>query len=300
MLQNRHVHKGIVVFLFIFSVFASPVYAAGYKDDQSWEPDASTWQPTTTVNSNNNEKYWRQYSQANDVECEPALVNRTWRAIFTVGGGLAAIANLGDSQTFPIQNPVTDEFYRYSPNNSWQTAFLAEGFVGVEKTLSPDWAIQAGFDYNQITSFSVRGTFVQGADAQSADTFNYHYDILSRQALFAVKMLYSFQDRFHPYLFAGLGVTSNDINGFSTSVPPFLTFTRMYSGHSSTESSYAVGVGVDMDINQHTRVGIGYRFTDLGQMQLGNATINGISVNGTLSQNHLYVNELLAQFTLMI
>ena len=298
MLQER-LHIRIAFFLFIFSVFASPVYATGYKDDQSWEPDESTWQPTPT--ENDNEKYWRQYAKDKDAaawECPP--VKRTWRAVFTVGGGLAATTNLGESQTFPIQNPVTDEFYRYSPNNSWQTSFLAEGFVGVERILTSDWAIQAGFDYNQITSFSVRGTLVQGADAQSADTFNYHYDILSKQALFAVKMLYSFQDRFHPYLFAGLGVTFNDINQFSTNVPPFLTFTRMYSGNSSTESSYAVGVGVDVDINQHTRVGIGYRFTDLGQIQLNHATINGLSVNGTLSQNHLYVNELLAQFTLMI
>jgi len=58
-----------------------------------------------------------------------------------------------------------------------------------------------------------------------------------------------------------------------------------------------VGTGVDVDIIDHLRLGLGYRFTDFGAADLGNASYNGAPVSGTLTQSNLYANEFLAQLT---
>lgn len=67
-----------------------------------------------------------------------------------------------------------------------------------------------------------------------------------------------------------------------------------------TAFSYAIGIGIDADLSSHVRIGAGYRFSDLGQIKLGNATIDTTSASGTLSQAHLYTNEILAQLTFML
>lgn len=222
---------------------------------------------------------------------------KTWHPIVTLGAGVASSSDVGESQNFPIHNPVTDEFYNYSANQSNRSAGLFEGFLGAEWNVYPNWLVQAGLDYNQTTSLQAKGTFVQGADAGSADTYSYQYYVASKQLLVAGKLLYSLKERYRPYLLAGLGATFNDAYHYSTNVPPFLTFTRQYANNTTTSFSYAIGAGIDVDITCYLRAGLGYRFTDLGQAQLGNAIIDTTSVSGTLSQSHLYTNELLAQLT---
>jgi len=224
----------------------------------------------------------------------------TWHPVAAIGVGTATSSDLGKSTTFPIQNPTTDEFYNYSAYDASKTATLFNGFIGTEVALFSDWLLETGLDYNQTSPFLARGEFSQGADAQSADTYTYHYSIVTKQALIEGKLLYTFKQYFHPYVLFGLGAAFNKAYNYATSVPPFLTFTRMYSDNNTTSFSYAAGVGIDTDISDHLRLGIGYRFTNLGKAELGNATINTTTVSGTLSQNHLYANEGLIQLTVII
>jgi len=224
---------------------------------------------------------------------------RTWHPVLALGAGAASTSNLGQSQSFPIQNPTTDEFYYYFANRPTQTSGLFDGFLGTEWRFRPKWALQMGLDYNQASPFSAKGTFQQGADALSADTYSYHYAVLTRQILAEGKLLYTVKC-FHPYLFGGLGVAVNSAYNYYTNVPPFLTFTRMYANNTTTSFSYAVGVGVDKDLTSHLRAGVGYRFAGLGRVKLGIPTIDTTRVSGTLSQSHLYANELLAQLTWIV
>ena len=228
------------------------------------------------------------------------LKESTWHPIVAVGLGTATSSNLGESTAFPIQNPITDQFYNYSAFHSMKTATLFNGFLGAQVGLFPDWLLETGLDYNQNSPFLARGGLVQGADVQSSDTYTYHYSIVTKQALIEGKLLYTFKQYFHPYLLLGLGAAFNKAFNYATDIPPFLTFTRMYSDHNNTSFSYAAGIGLDTDISDHLRLGIGYRFADLGKVELGNATINTTNVIGTLSQNHLYANEGLIQLTAVI
>lgn len=230
----------------------------------------------------------------------PAYANPTWRPVVTLGTGFAASSNIGSSQSFPILNPVTDQFYNYSANHTTQTFGLMDGFLGVEKNLQPQWLLQAGIDYHQLAPFYATGNLTQGADTLSANSYTYYYGVLARQLLVEGKLLYNFKEVYHPYMMAGVGASYNKAYNYYTSIPLFLTFTRMYSNNSVTSFSYAFGLGVDMDISERIRLGIGYRFADFGRVSLGNATIDSTNVAGTLSQSHLYTNEAVAQLTFII
>lgn len=124
--------------------------------------------------------------------------------------------------------------------------------------------------------------------------------ISAEQFLVEGKLLYTYHCIFHPYILAGLGVSANRADNFSTNVPPFLTFTRVYSSHSETFFSYNVGAGIDFDVTNNIRLGIGYRFADFGKAQLGSARIDTTNVSGTLSQNNLFVHEILGQVTFIL
>jgi opacity protein-like surface antigen len=223
---------------------------------------------------------------------------KTWHPIIALGLGSSSPSLLGKAQNFPIQNPITDEFYNYSVNNTSQTSALFDVFLGAEWNLNSEWIAQTGIDFNTATSpFTVNGAFVQGADSQSADYYTYYYQVVSRQLLLNGKLLYTFKEYYHPYLLGGLGAAFNKAYNYYTSVPADLTFTRMYLNNANTSFSYTLGLGVDVDITTHMRAGIGYRYADLGKIQLGNAFIDTTSVPGTLSSSNAHTNQLLVQLT---
>lgn len=223
-----------------------------------------------------------------------------WHTIVSLGGGMGISNHNGSSQTFPSINPDSDEFYTYSANHSTHTMGIVDGFIGREWQCNPCWALQIGLDYNQLSQFHAKGSFLQGVDNQSADQYTYQYSIFTQQLLAMSKLFYCFRGAIHPYLLLGLGVAFNDAFDYSTNVPPFLTFTRQYQNKSQSVFSYAVGLGVDVEIMKQVRLGAGYRFADLGKVELGSAMIDMTSVSGTLSQTHLYTNELIAQITWVI
>jgi opacity protein-like surface antigen len=225
---------------------------------------------------------------------------KTWHPIVAVGGGSSTSSDIGESKYFPIIDPVTDQFFSYRANNSSQTTGVFNGFLGAEWMIRPQWSVQAGLEYNQVAPFSYKGNLIQGADIESSDAFTYSYGSMTRQLFAEGKLLYNFRQCYHPYVLLGLGAAFNKAYGFSTSVPADLTFTRIYQNNTNTSFSYTAGLGIDADITSHFRVGFGYRFTDLGKVQLGRATIDAIPVSGTLSQSNLYANQAIAQLTFVV
>ncbi len=226
--------------------------------------------------------------------------NITWHPIVSIGAGASISSKAGESNTFPIQNPDTDEFYDYSIYKVTQSSSLLDGFLGAECNFSPKWGLQIGVDYNQEAPFTVQGTLTQGADVQSEDIYHYNYRITTKQLLLEGKLLYTIREKYHPYLLVGVGAAFNRAYNYDTNVPPFITFTRMYQNNSTSSFSYAIGVGIDVDVTSHMRVGAGYRFADLGKVKLGSAVIDTTPVSGTLTQNNLYTNEVLAQITFIV
>lgn len=216
--------------------------------------------------------------------------------IVTLGGGVSGSSDVGHSQYFPATNPGTNEFYQYSINHRFKSQGLGTIGVGAEWKLSQHWLAQTALEYAQ-TSYLAKGVLTQGIDSDSQDAYDYQYKIISKQLMAEIKFLYDLGHSLHPYWLAGVGASFNHAYHFSTTVPPTLTFTRQYANQSTTALSYTTGIGVDMDIAPQLRLGVGYRFSDLGKVSLGQASIDGAPASGTLSQSHLYVNQLLAQLT---
>jgi hypothetical protein len=52
-----------------------------------------------------------------------------------------------------------------------------------------------------------------------------------------------------------------------------------------------------VDFPCNSRIGIGYRFTDLGKVHLGRGVIDTTQIPGTLQQSHFYNHEILVQLT---
>ena len=97
-----------------------------------------------------------------------------------------------------------------------------------------------------------------------------------------------------------MGASFNQSYDFNSSVPTELTFSREYTDNTLTRLAYRLGLGFDIALIPQLRVGLAYRFADLGKSSLGSASINQSLVSGTLSQGHLYVNEAVAQISYII
>ncbi|MCX7114602.1 MAG: outer membrane beta-barrel protein [Gammaproteobacteria bacterium] len=223
-----------------------------------------------------------------------------WRAVVGAGGGPVIPSNVGQSHNFPVTEPGASQFFDYVNQSSSQTQGMFEVFLGGEHQLPSGWIVQPGISYSQAGSYEAKGLLTQGLDLPSANQFGYNYWITTRQLMAQAKLMHACHERFYPYFLLGLGGSFNAVSNYQTTVPDALISTRQYANNTSGSFSYRVGAGVDVDVYSHTRVGVAYRFSDPAAVNLGQATIGGVNVPGTLSQSHLYVNEVMFQLTYLM
>lgn len=222
------------------------------------------------------------------------------RFIVGYGMGPSIAPNLNQASSFPIIDPITDEFYHYDGGNGSQTRGMYELVLGAERTLFTQALVQAAVAYSQASDYFIKANFLQGADLASADQYRYEYKLSAQQVLAQAKLGYTIHEKTHPYVLGGLGASFNREKKYATTVPPFLTFTREYANKSTSSFAYRFGLGVDYDISPHIRLGAAYRFLNFGNASLGAAQLDDISVPGTLSQTNLHTNEILFQLTYII
>jgi opacity protein-like surface antigen len=225
------------------------------------------------------------------------IENQHMTPVVTLSVGGAFSDTVGNNASFPIVDPTTDSFYIYQANRMNQTRAIFGGFLGVEFLLCQEWSMQFGFGYYQPESLNVSGNVTQGADLPSADIFTYHYSISPHQMLAEAKFLYNMR-RFHPYAMLGLGASLNDSQSYAVNItPPFITFSNQFANHTEAAFSYALGFGVDMDIDRYVRLGVGYRFRDFGESKTGHGVIDTTVTSNRLKEDNLHTNEVLAQLT---
>jgi opacity protein-like surface antigen len=211
--------------------------------------------------------------------------------IFTAG---ASIFKLGQSQSFA---PLDLCSYNYHPNGANTANMLWGGFIGSEVKQSPSWGIVAGLGYYQPNDLSTQGILTQGADALSSDTYSYRYRTQSQQVLAEGKWFWIAKEQIQPFLMAGIGAAFNKTFNYQTNVPPFLEFTPEFFNHTKTNFTYVIGPGIDIRLTKSFRIGVAYRFADLGSANTGSAQLDEIPISSTLKQSHLYANQIIAQFT---
>lgn len=216
-----------------------------------------------------------------------------YHAIVTLSGGIAG-TSIDMGETF--QNDLRTYDYDLNSNT---TAGLWGGFIGAEKRFITT-AMQLGLSYYQASSFHVSGDLGQGVDPLDIYSYQANYNIITRQLLIEGKLLLLQQGRYHPYFNGGLGTAFNTSTDYDVNYDPELTTTALFKSDTKTAFSYMVGAGVDIDINQTLRLGIGYRYANFGNTTLGDGSINGIPIEQTLVVDDLDASEVLLQLTFII
>jgi opacity protein-like surface antigen len=222
-----------------------------------------------------------------------------WHPVMTLTGGETIHSDAGESKNIPAQNGIFSFFY-YAANHSTQTQSLLGGSLGAEFLVSKQWDWQTGLGYYQPSAFHAEGTVTQGVDTESENQYSYKYFIQSHQLLIENKLLYHWHG-YCPYLYAGIGAAWNNSHSFNVNIQPaFTTYSNQFQNRSKTAFTYSIGFGIDVPFGEQARLGVGYRFSDLGGAKTGNGMIDTVTTSTTLSQSHLYTNEIFAQFTALI
>ncbi len=186
----------------------------------------------------------------------------------------------------------------YVGRNHYDIETVGGVFLGGEFALLQNWSLQLGLSYYQNSSFDANGYVYQFADP-AFNNLNYQYQIQSRRFLIETKLSRAFKQIWHPYINLGLGESLNKAYSYleyptsSDNVP----MTQPFANHTTRSFTYIAGLGIDVDIQKHIRVGAGYRFADLGNANLGTTPLQ--SGTTMISHRHLYTNEFLAQLSFL-
>lgn len=208
--------------------------------------------------------------------------------------------NFGVSAATPSQSvtafPLGYSFFKYGPTHTTSYPLDFGIFIGKSLSLSDKNTLQIALDYDFISKINIRGALEQGITPPYYP-FQYHYSIKSAQVLFEMKLLHQLNSLFFPYFTAGLGVGFSKAENYGTDVPPYLTLTPLYANKSTTSFRYRLGLGVDIVLLHSLTAGIGYRFSDLGSVNLGQGQLRHSIVSNSPHQKHLYLNTVLFQLT---
>ncbi|KTD46610.1 hypothetical protein Lrub_1532 [Legionella rubrilucens] len=223
--------------------------------------------------------------------CSDVDTLRDKRFVLGLDAGAAKTKQLSQSVHFPLGYST----FNYLPERDASSTRYGIS-LGRRFLLNPLNSLIMGLSYHQFSSMAVRGTLQQGI-FPPLYTANYEYTIELSQLLIDAKLQHQWGQRFYPYLIAGIGAGFNRAEHFYTTVPGYLTVTPTYANHHRSSLSYALGLGIDTLLTPHVSVGVGYLFSDLGQVGLGDGAIRQTRVSNHLSQSHLHMNTVLAQIS---
>jgi len=97
-------------------------------------------------------------------------------------------------------------------------------------------------------------------------------------------------------------VSSTTTKKYQTNADSFEVDTPDYEENTDHSLGYNVGVGVDFDVYKNFRVGLGYRFSWLGKLGLGDPSFDDTAVPEAdkLKEDDLFSQEIILQFTLLL
>ncbi|NCT56421.1 MAG: porin family protein [Legionella sp.] len=219
-------------------------------------------------------------------------------AIITFSPGIA-VENNAQTQTLLLQTSPQNFSNQYVENHAWKHRFLAQLFLG--KRLHPQDKSQdklnldLGATLGFVNDIKINGVINQFG-LSDFDNLTYQYTVDSLSAMGTIKLLYPYSKYVQPYLNGSLGL-SNNRSSFYQETPRILGAVPMlpFGDHSTHSFAYNAGVGLMYYSNEQFSVGLGYQFSDLGKASL--STSPAQQTMQTLSLNHLYLHQLLFNFT---
>ncbi len=169
-----------------------------------------------------------------------------------------------DNQTIEIASDTFDEFIPDNNNNQigWGV------FAGVNYDFKKHWSLQMGLGFDAVNFDDLSGNVWGNADP-NFDGIDYQYELEHQRLAAEFKFLREFDD-WYPYVTASLGVAWNETENYqeTSSTPGELTREHLFNGTTQTDFVYSIGAGIEREIIDDLRIGIGYLFTDAGDSVL--------------------------------
>lgn len=211
----------------------------------------------------------------------------TWRPVGTLSLG-PEWAVVGQTQTIFLQPTIQNTYIA-----KHHTSTLGEGelFVGAQRVFSDRWQAQVGLVVAGTTSASVNSDVWVDANPEFnnfTDTYRIEHAHIAAEG----KVYMDVHAFAKPYVSGSLGVGFNRAYGDTLTTKLFQEIPPpVFTSHTTTALSYTLGAGLVRNLSHAWQVGMGYQFTDWGTTSL--AAAPGQTVNGGLSLNHVYTNQLL-------
>ncbi len=217
----------------------------------------------------------------------------SYKSLFVITLGPDFIQH-GQGQFLSLLPP----FQNYYTNTYPSVSVLDAGAsLGLERTLGSQAWIQLSISGYGDTQFSPHGN-VWEFGSPEFETLSYSYKVKHARLMLEGKFLKIFPNHppLHPYFSWGVGAALNHASQYQekaliSGAIPTLSFTN----HTQTTLSWSIGLGVDYDLYEHLRLGIGYQLADLGSVSLGPTA--AATNQSTLILSHLYTNQLRFQLT---
>lgn len=211
--------------------------------------------------------------------------------------------SIGANQASVFQNTIIDTIAplqnTYTGLSNHNTQVVGGVFLGGETELSSQWRWQYGVQYLATDPFNVSGNVFQFSDPLY-NNLNYNYYIQNYRVLAETKLFANFTTRWHPYAIAAIGAGINktynyyEIGKTSADVP----MTVPFMNKTATGLAYSLGLGLDMDLSNQVRIGVNYRWSDLGKASLGTTPLQDSTT--TIHYSNFRANELLVEISYVV
>ena len=224
--------------------------------------------------------------------------------ILSFSGGVGIFSNSAQSRVDFY--PANGTYLNYSPTEASEKVGSFGVFAGVELPfeIQNKWVVQTGLAYNIISAYSENGTNAVGENLNnpvSTTTYDYSYRVSSQQIFSETKLIGTvFQNTLHPYVLLDLGVAINKAYSYSVNTSQSdPNSTASYQDNTQTNFAYGMGLGVDWELSNSWRIGLGYRLLNLGPAELGEGSWDPddggpVVATSVLKTNPLYINEIAA------
>lgn len=191
---------------------------------------------------------------------------------------------------------------RFVSNDQTSSVPMGGIFVGAEFPFeSKPYRLQSGFSYYTASPYEAAG-IDYFYSIPSMGNKEYSYSITSQRIFFENKFLYEIPSIYGStqnifvYLSAAAGAAINRAYNYQeTAIDPNTTATGAFASNTVYSFAYSVGAGIEAQLGKTIRLGLGYRFNDLGEVSLGD--YSDANTSNTIDTDNTYVNEAVLQLS---
>lgn len=182
-------------------------------------------------------------------------------------GGLdyAKVGGETKDVSFSVSPPIPNQ---YVPTEKWQSEGFWGAFIGVELPFYKIIRWQTGLSYYRTNEWDVKGEVLEFSDPAETD-LDYTYQVRNDRWMWENKFLGPLNNMVDLYFLAAIGGATNKAKDYKESpIDPTALPNFPFGNKDSNSFTYSFGLGLELAVLEDWRVGIGYQYSDLGEVAL--------------------------------